>query len=130
MNISANNQREKDEDSINWEEVGLKLPTNALEQSGDKVNPYDSPQTELRVLRGATLLRLHGLQSLTDLNTALTPENVQLPGIPLQSLGQDPKAMSLAPGEWLLFSEFLDSSRLLDTVLPVVDNRCTRVLDL
>jgi len=130
MNTPTTKRQDNNDESINWEEIGMDPPANALELTGDKVEPYHSPLTELRVLHGVSLLRLHSLQTPGELNAALAPKNVQLPEAPLQSLGPDPKAMSLAPGEWLLFSEFLDSSRLLDAVLPAIDSHQTSVLDL
>jgi len=56
--------------------------------------------------------------------------DIQLPIQVNQSLGKDPAALCVAPGEWLVFSEFLGSNRLFEHVHESVDIHHTAVLDL
>jgi len=129
MNPSAN-KFERAVNAVDWEQAELDAPNSPLAQCGAGPGEYSGPDLQLRELNGVALLRLHSLQSAEELNSALDAVNIQLPAQPLNSHGIDPSALSLAPGEWLLFSEFLGADRLSETLNSVLDGQHSRVLDL
>ena len=128
MNSTAQNT-ELVKPAIDWEEVLDNAPESALEQAGAQVSHYRSEYLELREMRGVSLLRIHSLQTVADLNQSLSDQDIHLPEKTLQSSGPDPAALCLAPNEWLLFSEYLNTERLTDIVSPAVDKRLTCLLD-
>ena len=92
----------------------------ALEQAGLQNLIHQADGFELSQLSSVTLLRLHSLQHRTELNTALQSNGITLPERINQSCGQDPSVLCLAPGEWLLFSEYLSIGQLQEQLQAVV----------
>jgi len=129
MNPSAD-ELEQEVNAVDWKQAERDASTSPLAQCGAGPGEYSSPDLRLKELHGVALLRLHSLQSAEELNSALDAVDIQLPVRPLKSQGIDPSAMSLAPGEWLLFSEFLGADRLSETLNSVLDGQHSQVLDL
>ncbi len=108
-------------------------PPTALEQAGVSENgyegDYEGEALRIRELSGATVLRLHTLLPLEAIQPAMQSCGLELPALANHSVGQDPAFLCLRPGEWLLFSEFLDSDRLLQRVRPGVEKASTALID-
>ncbi len=104
-------------------------PPTALEQAGIVEEAYESETLRIRQVPGATVLRLHTLQSDEEIQQAMASCGLELPTQVNHSCGQDPAALCIRPGEWLLFSEFLDSARLLQQVQPGVERASTALID-
>ena len=113
-----------------WPDLIENLPETALEQSGMPETAYRSSSIVLRELTGIALLRIHSLQAFATLRDTMAACDILLPAEVNQSQGQDPAAICLAPGEWLLFSEYLGPGRLSAQVQPAVDLHHTAALDL
>ncbi len=109
---------------------GLSLHPTVLQQSGLEHAIWQSAQLEMRELTNTSLLRLHSLQPEPDLQQALRTHDLELPLEVGQCTGRDPVVLCLRPAEWLLFSEFLDVSRLSDKVASLLDARSSALLDL
>lgn len=116
--------------AVEWQDFIGAIPGTALEQAGMTTTRHDSSTITLRELTGTSLLRVHSLLPFLQLKNAMAGCEVALPGEVNQSLGEDPAVLCLAPGEWLLFSEFLDIERLLVQLQPAIDPRHTATLDL
>lgn len=101
----------------------------ALAQAGIDVRRYEGPTLVLGERTGITLARLHSLRWSDAQMQRFADSGVPLPGRIDRCAGQDPTALCLAPGDWLLFSEFLDFSRLSDQLAPAVDRRHAALLD-
>lgn len=119
-----------DPETSNWHQLARQPPVTPLQQSGVAQGQYRSASINLRELSGSTLLRLHSLLPTEVLRTALAPGTIPLPGAVNQSLGHDPSVLCLAPGEWLLFSEFQDFSHLSGLLGSAIEAHHTAVLDL
>lgn len=83
-----------------------------LEQAGLTHSVHKADGFELGLLTSISLLRLHSLQTLAELDTSLHGSDLNLPQLPNQAGGQDPAVLCLAPNDWLLFSEYLSAERL------------------
>ncbi|HET6566155.1 MAG TPA: hypothetical protein VFG52_12140 [Xanthomonadales bacterium] len=108
---------------------GALQPDNALQQAGLQNFEHQAEDFELYLLTSTSLLRLHSLQPLQELNEALGSSNIYLPGRVNQSSGQDPSALCLAPSEWLLFSEYLVPGLLQSQLQEAIDPGRTALLD-
>lgn len=89
-------------------------PGTALEQAGLASSPCTTATLKLEEIRGATLIRLHSLHA--DSTASHFP--IELPQQTGACLGQDPAALCLRPGEWLLISKktpVQESLRLLES---------------
>jgi heterotetrameric sarcosine oxidase gamma subunit len=115
--------------AIDWQDFIEEIHATALQQAGLTENSYSSNSIVLHELTGATLLRIHSLLPFTALRDAMAACDIPLAAEVNQSLGQDPAVICLAPGEWLLFSEYLSASRLFEQVQAAVDPRHTTALD-
>lgn len=100
-----------------------------LEQASLSQNIHKAKGLELSLLTSVTLMRLHSLQSRAELNTSLQSKDLNLPELPNQAGGQDPAALCLAPGDWLLFSEYLSAERLQHTLQECLNPQFTALID-
>lgn len=101
----------------------------AITQAGPGGSELRTPLLELRELKGMTLLRLHSLQAGADLSAALADAGVSLPLQTCAASGQEPAALCLRPGEWLLASEVMTPGELLERLRPHLDASLTALLD-
>ncbi len=115
--------------AIDWQDLIEEIHSTALQQAGLAGNSHGSDSTDLRELTGVTLVRIHSLQPFATLREDMAACDILLPASVNQSLGQDPAVICLAPGEWLLFSEYLSAGRLFEQVQPAVDPHHTAALD-
>jgi heterotetrameric sarcosine oxidase gamma subunit len=115
---------------MDWQEFIKEIPNTALQQAGQTDSGYNSRFIELRELTGIALLRIHSLQPFEVLENSMAACDIQLPAKVNESLGRDPAAMCLAPGEWLLFSEYLGHRRLEEQVQAALETDHTVALDL
>jgi heterotetrameric sarcosine oxidase gamma subunit len=99
----------------------------ALQQAGVQVDVHRVGDFELSQLSSVSLLRLHSLQARTQLNATLADRGIHLPGRINQSSGQDPSVLCLAPGEWLMFSEYLNKSQLHEQLQAIVQPGLTTI---
>jgi heterotetrameric sarcosine oxidase gamma subunit len=102
----------------------------ALEQSGATSRQHDGRLTSLCELDGTTLFRLHSLLPLAAIRDALEASGIALPLLVNQCQGQDPSVLCVAPGEWLLFSEYLGADRLGEQLRPAIEPHHTALIDL
>lgn len=102
---------------------------NALQQAGLQDFEHLAEDFELYLVTSTSLLRLHSLQPLAELNESLASSSIQLPGQVNQSMGQDPSALCLAPSDWLLFSEYLAPGLLQSQLQEAIDPGRTALLD-
>lgn len=101
----------------------------ALAQAGIDVRRYQGSTLVLGERTGVTLARVQSLGTSDAQMRPFTDCGVPLPGRVDRCAGQDPTALCLAPGDWLLFSEFLDFGRLTDQLVPAVDHRQSALID-
>lgn len=114
---------------IDWTDLIEEGHTTALQQAGLAENSYSSNAIVLQELTGATLLRFHTLPPFAVLRDNMAACGIPLPAEVNQSLGQDPAVICLAPGEWLLFSEYLSAIRLFEQVQAALDPHHAVALD-
>lgn len=114
---------------IDWQDLIEEIHTTALQQAGLVASSYNSGSIIMQELMGATLLRIHSLQPFATFKEDMAACDIPLPADVNQSLGQDPAVICLAPGEWLLFSEYLSAGRLFAQMQPAVDPRHTAALE-
>ena len=105
-------------------------PDTALQQAGVIDLNHVGGSISLRELSGIALLRIHSLRPFPEIRSRMLACDITLPAEVNQSLGMDPSAMCLAPGEWLLFSEYLGYRRLSSQVQPAIEPHQTVALDL
>jgi len=117
-------------ETVNWADFIQNTPDTPLQQSGLVDLNYSGESIALRELSGIALLRIRSLQPYPAIRNKMVSCDIALPADVNQSLGQDPAAMCLAPGEWLLFSEYLGCKRLYAQVQAAVEPRHTVALDL
>lgn len=92
----------------------------ALQQAGVQADVHRVGGFELSQLSSVSLLRLHSLQARSELNAVLADSGIFLPERVNQSSGQDPSVLCLAPGEWLMFSEYLNKIQLREQLQAIV----------
>ena len=113
-----------------WQNLINATRNTALSQAKLEIFSYKSKTISLQELTGTALLRLHSLRSSEKLNDALSKCEFVLPEKVNQSLGQDPAIICMAPGNWLLFSEYLKPLRLSGQLESALEGDDTTVLDL
>jgi len=101
-----------------------------LEQAGLNHSVHKTAGIELGLLTSVTLLRLHSLQNREELNARLAANGIELPERPNQAGGQDPAVLCLAPGDWLIFSEYLNAGLLLQKFQSATVPSQTALLEL
>jgi heterotetrameric sarcosine oxidase gamma subunit len=101
----------------------------ALQQAGLRNTVHQAEDFQLALLTGIILLRLHTLQPWEELQAGLHSTGMDLPTRVNASHGQDPSALCLAPSEWLIFSEYLNSSQLLPSLQAAIDPQRSALLD-
>lgn len=97
-------------------------PASALEQAGLAAEPFKTATLRLEEVHGASLIRLHLLNAETGLP-------IDLPQTTGACCGEDPAALCLRPGEWLLFSETSPASGLIGRLESHADPLRASVLD-
>lgn len=130
MNHKSGDMTPESSTTMNWQEFINGPPNTPLQQAGVVDTGYSSRFIVLRELTGIALLRLHSLQPFELLENAMAACDIPLPAKVNESLGRDPAALCLAPGEWLLFSEYLGCSRLAKQVGAAAKPGRTVALDL
>jgi heterotetrameric sarcosine oxidase gamma subunit len=117
-----------------WNEFIDAPPGTALQQAGMMDRSFDSTTITLHELVGTTLLRIHSLQEFDALKASMAACGIALPARVNDSMGQDPAVLCQAPREWLLFSQFLSATQLLEQMQPALerglDGQHTAALDL
>lgn len=113
---------------MNNNHSGNALPT-PLQQAGIEGTLFQSDTLELKEVTGVTILRLHSLESVEQLATAVESQGLELPLQPNHSTGNDPAALYLRPNEWLLFSERSAPESLLNRLWPAIDPAQTSLLN-
>jgi heterotetrameric sarcosine oxidase gamma subunit len=129
MNPDTTNGAPGSPGAIDWQDFIEEIHATALQQAGLPESRYRSSSIVLHELTGATLLRIHSLLPFMALRDDMAACDIPLPAEVNQRLGQDPSVICLAPGEWLLFSEYLSASRLCEQVQAAVEPRHTAALD-
>lgn len=109
--------------------IAAAKPGTPLAQAGIAVRHHAGPGLELEELHGVTLARLYCLGPAPAQADAFTSCGLTLPVRVNGCAGQDPAALCLAPGEWLLRSEFLDFQRLQKQLAPALSGSDTLLLD-
>ncbi len=130
MNPHTTNGTPGGSSAISWQDLIDEIHATALQQAGLSESSYSGNSIVLHELTGVALLRLHSLLPFAALRDEMAAGDIPLPAEVNQSLGQDPAVICLAPGEWLLFSEYLSASRLFEQVQAAVDPRHTAALDM
>jgi heterotetrameric sarcosine oxidase gamma subunit len=130
MNQEKPNPLRLKPDQAHWQDLLEEKNATALMQSGINETSYHGQSIEIRELTGTSFLRIHSLSPVEHLNEALSGSDIALPAEVNQSQGQDPAVICQAPGEWLLFSEYLESNRLLEQIHVAVESEATSVIDL
>jgi len=101
-----------------------------LEQAGLNHSVHKTAGIELSLLTSVTLFRLHSLQNCERLDACLAGNGIKLPERPNQASGQDPAVLCLAPGEWLIFSEYLNAGLLQQKFQAALEPSLTALLEL
>jgi len=117
-------------DSVTFTDIIHGAPDSALQQAGVTDLNHSGRSIALRELTGIALLRIHSLRPYAEIRTMMTACDITLPAEVNQSLGMDPSALCLAPGDWLLFSEYLGYQRLSSQVRASIEPHHTVALDL
>ena len=87
--------------------------------------PFNSDTVQMTEVTAFSLLRLHSLQNLRQLNSI----PLKLPEKTGRCSDGNPAALCLRPGEWLLISETIDPAELLQKVLNDIDSKLTSAND-
>ena len=88
-------------------------------------NIVSSSTLEIRELAGAAIVRVHSLPELQK----SAPIPINLPAKTGHCSGNNPTALCLRPGEWLLLSESVESSDLLQHAGSMIDPERAAVND-
>jgi len=99
----------------------------ALQQAGTEDGHVQRASLKLREVRDASVIRIHSLDS-GQVTSDLQSSEIELPTSVGQSQGRDPVVMCLRPGEWMVFSEALQASQLLEQ-LQVCQSKSTAIFD-
>jgi heterotetrameric sarcosine oxidase gamma subunit len=113
-----------------WQELVQYSTDTPLKQAGISSRRFSSSNLELKELTGTALISIKSLLPFNSLQTQIAACDIPLPEKVNQVLGQDPAVIGSAPGEWLIFSEFIRAGQLLDQILPATDSPHTLVTDL
>jgi heterotetrameric sarcosine oxidase gamma subunit len=105
-------------------------PGTPLAQAGISVRHHAAPGLEFEELQGLTLARLYGLGPAPAQVAAFALCGLTLPLTVNGCAGQDPAAVCLAPGEWLVSSAFLDFRHLSEQLAPALGGGDTLLLEL
>jgi heterotetrameric sarcosine oxidase gamma subunit len=107
------------------EPAGGKNKPTALQQAGIEARTFETVTLRIEEVNDVSFVRLHSLQErpLTG-NPVLT-----LPEVTGTCSGDDPVALCLRPGEWLLLSETAPARSLVQSFEPLTDPETTAVLD-
>ena len=81
----------------------------ALQQAGINYLEFSSDSLEMKEILGASIVRLHSLQDVRQLNSG----ELELPEKTGQCRGSNPAALCLRPREWLLISNVTEPVELL-----------------
>ena len=81
----------------------------ALQQAGINCLEFSSDSLEMKEILGASIVRLHSLQDVRQLNSG----ELELPEKTGQCRGSNPAALCLRPREWLLISNVTEPVELL-----------------
>lgn len=103
---------------------GKNSPT-ALQQAGIETRTFEAVTLRIEEVNGVSLVRLHSVQE-QPLSGSPVPA---LPGVTGTCSGDDPVALCLRPGEWLLLSESTPARSLVQSFEPLTDPERTAVLD-
>ena len=101
-----------------------------LQQAGISPARVQTQTLSLSEVGSASVVRLHSLAAADAVASAITTSGVHLPFEVNHSLGVDPIALCLRPNEWLIFSEHLEASSLLQRLEPALNCNESTVLDL
>jgi len=104
-----------------WKDLTQCSPDTALQQAGLNQRRFTSDSIELLELTGTALISIQCLQPFESIRSILAEDDIPLPARVNEVLGQDPAVIGMAPGEWLLFSEFLRSTHLIERLKAVMD---------
>jgi len=103
---------------------GKNSPT-ALQQAGIETRTFEAVTLRIEEVNGAAFVRLHSLQE-----QPLSGDSpLTLPVDTGTCSGDDPAALCLRPGEWLLLSESTPARSLVQSFKPHTDPEKTAVLD-
>jgi len=94
--------------------------TSALQHAGIEPGQFEASDICICELRDAGLLRLHSLLAPERLQKALAGCGINLPLQGNESVGHEPLALCLRPGEWLLFSDRNQTHELLQCMKPAL----------
>ena len=117
-------------EAVDWTAFFGSFPDTALEQAGLFGASHNSECITLHELTGTAIFRLRSRKPFTTLDGEMSACDLPLPDRVNQSMGRDPVALCLAPGEWLVFSEYLGADRLREQMEQAVDPHDTALLDL
>ncbi len=97
----------------------------ALEQAGVTSSAFRTPTLSMEEVRSASMVRLHSLHE----RPFPGPVPISLPTETGACSGDDPAALCLRPGEWLLISETIPAQALLQQFGKLIDPEQTSTLD-
>jgi len=106
-----------------------KIPFSPLQQAGLSGERFSSKTLELIEISDAAVLHLHSLDVTDTIRLNLGKFGIDLPAKPNQSRGEEPAALCLRPGEWLLFSQKISAAELMQTIQPIICLSETALLD-
>jgi heterotetrameric sarcosine oxidase gamma subunit len=105
--------------------AGGKSSGTALQQAGMDSPAFRSVTLCLEEMQGTSMVRLHSLQEQPLQDGFL----LDLPAVTGTCNGEDPVALCLRPGEWLLLSESNPARSLVQSLETITDPEQTSVLD-
>jgi heterotetrameric sarcosine oxidase gamma subunit len=100
-----------------------------LQQAGVTAEFADRPSLALSEVPDMTVLRLHSLEDAASLASGLQEVGMELPADTNAASGDDPAALCLRPGEWLLLSQSATPAELFERLRPRIDSALTALLD-
>ena len=102
----------------------------ALRQAGVAASPLEQPHLDLREWADPSLLRLHSLEEPGELAARLADAGITLPPDTNGAAGDDPAALCLRPGEWLLIGGEWPVAEWIAQLEPRLDPSRTALVDL
>lgn len=106
-----------------------RLPS-PLQQAGVAPEPIESKTLSLREVTDMAVLRLHSLEDAPTLASRLSEAGVVLPQKTNAVGGENPTALCLRPGEWLLLGESGTAAQLRERISARLDPSLTILHDL